>query len=164
MLLCNEDPQCKEAARVCGGVATLLSLLRSEVAAFEAARPAAEVPTKAAYLAGCLASLVARSPRNQQALFEAGGIQLLLRALGACRSSPEAATNLSAALADAVHHFTPALQTASAGVGEILASLAKHPGSAGVQTNACRLVATLTDHTPERNEENRRACAENRRA
>jgi len=166
MLLLDRSPQCQEAARDHGGIPVLVGLLRDEVVALgePRAKPPNEGSTRCTYIAGCLAKLAERCPANQQALLQAGGIEVLLEALEVWVPFLEAATNVCTALAHAVHWFAPAQRVAGSGAAGILAVLATHPGEVVVRTSACRAVAALTEHSMERVEDNRRACAENREA
>jgi hypothetical protein len=159
MAACNKNQENQDLVRLCGGLEMLIRLLSSEVTHLEnqsdkrqldATRIVGLAPaTVCAYVAGCLASVAEGNSQNQEALDQAGGIQLLLRTLETCLQSPHVVTNASVAVAHLAHRHEASQHAARAhgGVQVVLSALLAYRDHAAVQGGLCRAVAVLTENS-----------------
>lgn len=157
MALVHKQPESQKLVRTQNGIMLLLQLLDVEVSALEmeaARRPldATRVVERTAgnlccYIAGCLATIADSNAANQQALYEVGGIHLLLRTLETCLQSPIVVGNACVAISHIVHRHEPSQHAARSqgAVQCILGALLAYRGHASVQGNVCRAIAMLTE-------------------
>mmetsp|Transcript_70269 Transcript_70269/g.132597 ORF Transcript_70269/g.132597 Transcript_70269/m.132597 type:complete len:1412 (+) Transcript_70269:188-4423(+) len=157
MALVHKQPETQNLARTQNGIMLLLQLLDIEVSALEtevARRPldTTRVVERSAgnlccYIAGCLAAIADGNLANQQALYEVGGIHLLLRTLETCLQSPIVVGNACVAISHIAHRHEPSQHAARSqgAVKSILEALLAYRGHASVQGNICRAIAMLTE-------------------
>lgn len=169
MLLCHKNPANQESVRLKGGCALLLGILTAQISTLEAGlvqgihRNSPDLPNSndlaslgavdercsslCAYVAGCLAAVVEGSVEGQQALFIAGGVAALLRALDLCLQCPAVVSNACLALANLVlqHELSQKEARAQGAVSIVLGALLAYRGHTAAQSNVCRAIAALTD-------------------
>lgn len=164
MALVDKRPENQEVVRTRDGIMLLSQMLDKEVVALEneSARRSLDATrvveqcsaTLCYYIAGCLAKVAQDNEKNQQALYEVGGIDLLLRTLKTCLQSGEVVGNACVAIAHIAHRHEPSQHAARSqgAVHLILGALLAYRGDVSVQIGVCRAIATLT----ERNAANQR--------
>jgi len=160
MTLVDKRPEHQELVRKSDGIELLLNLLKMEVSALEnekKRRSSDEThvvdqtsATLCYYIAGSLAKVVQDHQKNQQTLYEIGGISLLLRTLQTCLQSGQVVNNACMAIAFIAHRHEPSQHAArkEGAIQLILDALLAYRAESSVQIGVCRAIATLTEKNP----------------
>jgi hypothetical protein len=157
MTLVDKRPEHQELVRARDGIRLLLKLLDEEVIALEKesqrrcpdeTRVVEQASaTLCYYIAGCLAKVVQDNEKNQQALYEVGGISVLLRTLRTCMQSGQVVGNVCMAIAFVAnrHELSQHAARSEGAIQLILDASLAYRGDGSVQIGVCRAIATLTE-------------------